>query len=50
MGMNYDIGTIISAFVTFGIIMMIVRFYLKFVASKRPTIQRPEWMRDERGE
>lgn len=47
MNTHYDLGTIISAFVTFLVIVLAIRFYLNYVGSKRPLIQRPEWMRDE---
>ncbi|CAE09992.1 hypothetical protein [Wolinella succinogenes] len=49
MGTQYDLGTIISAFVTFLVIVLLVRFYLKVVSSKRPPIQRPDWMKDRDG-
>lgn len=44
----YPIETIISAFVTFGVIMLTIRMYLKYVAQKRPQIQRPEWLKERK--
>ncbi|MDE5816646.1 MAG: hypothetical protein K2H55_04010 [Helicobacter sp.] len=45
---NYQLDTIISAFITFGVIMLTVRVYLKYVAKKRPQIQRPDWLKERK--
>lgn len=45
--MQYDLGTIISAFVTFLALGLAFRFYLKIVGSKRPKIQKPDWLEDD---
>ncbi|MDE6978345.1 MAG: hypothetical protein K2O85_02105 [Helicobacter sp.] len=45
---NYQLETIISAFVTFGVIMLTIRIYLKYVAQKRPQIQRPDWLKERK--
>ncbi|MDE7174373.1 MAG: hypothetical protein K2N54_01660 [Helicobacter sp.] len=45
---NYQLETVISAFITFGVIMLTIRVYLKHVAQKRPQIQRPDWLKERK--
>ncbi|WP_104721992.1 hypothetical protein [Helicobacter mesocricetorum] len=45
---SYDLGTIISAIITFVMLVLVIRFMLYMVNRKRPTIQKPDWLDDER--
>ncbi len=45
---EYSIEMIISAFITFAVIMLILRIYLKRIARKRPSIQRPDWLKERK--
>ncbi|MDE5603943.1 MAG: hypothetical protein K2I71_08565 [Helicobacter sp.] len=45
---SYDLGTIISAIITFAMIVLVIRFMLYMINRKRPTIQKPDWLDDER--
>lgn len=45
-GNIYSLETIISAFLTFAVIMFSLRLYLKFVSTKRTKIQRPDWLKE----
>lgn len=48
---NYDISTIISAIVTFLLILLVVRFILFLANRKKTQIQKPDWLEgDERFE
>ncbi|MGP1451012.1 MAG: hypothetical protein ACTTJS_07835 [Wolinella sp.] len=50
MGGNYDLGTIFSAFLTFTVIMLVVRFFIHRASKNRTQIERPEWLEDKRSE
>ncbi|WP_181566304.1 hypothetical protein [Helicobacter monodelphidis] len=43
---DYTLGTIISAFVTFLVIVLTIRVYLNYMSSKRPKIQKPDWLEE----
>ena len=45
---NYDLSTLISAVVTFVIVVLAIRFVLYFANRKGPQIQKPDWVDDER--
>ncbi|AWI33672.1 hypothetical protein LS72_008560 [Helicobacter apodemus] len=45
---SYDLGTIISAIITFVMLVFVIRFMLYMINRKRPTIQKPDWLDDER--
>lgn len=45
---GYDIGTIISAIVTLLVILLSIRFALYLANRKRPKIQKPDWLDDDR--
>ena len=45
---EYDIGTIISAIVTLLVILLSIRFVLYLANRKRPKIQKPDWLDDDR--
>ena len=45
---NYDLGTIISAAVTFVVIVLVLRFMLYMANKKKTIIQKPDWLEDER--
>lgn len=45
---SYDLETIISAIITFVMLVLVIRFILYMVNRKRPTIQKPDWLDDER--
>ena len=48
---NYDLTTIISAVVTFLIVLLAIRFILFIVKRKGSQIQKPDWLEgDERFE
>ncbi|MCI2236012.1 hypothetical protein MKD52_04115 [Helicobacter sp. CaF467b] len=48
---NYDLTTIISAVVTFLIVLLAIRFILFIVNRKGSQIQKPDWLEgDERFE
>lgn len=43
---EYDIGKVISAVVTLLIIGIVIRLYLNYVKSKRPNLQKPDWLKE----
>ncbi|PZT47819.1 hypothetical protein B6S12_06955 [Helicobacter valdiviensis] len=45
---EYDLGTIISAAITFAIVVLAIRLVLFLVNRKKTTIQKPDWLMDER--
>ena len=49
-GQTYDMGTVISAIATFSVIVLGIRVYLSIVARNKTTIQKPDWLDDERFE
>ncbi|WP_181881766.1 hypothetical protein [Helicobacter sp. MIT 14-3879] len=42
---NYSIELVLSAIITMGVILMIVRIYLKIINS-RNDIRKPDWLSD----
>lgn len=44
---EYSLDLVISAVVTMGVILMIIRIYLKII-SKRSKIVKPDWLDDKR--
>ncbi|MCI5968733.1 hypothetical protein [Helicobacter sp.] len=47
---SYDLSTLISAVVTFMLIVLTIRFVLYFANRKGSQIQKPDWLDDERFE
>ncbi|EEO26607.1 hypothetical protein [Helicobacter winghamensis] len=47
---SYDLGTLISAVITFMIVVLAIRFALYFANRKGSQIQKPDWLDDERFE
>ena len=45
---SYDISTLISAVITFMVIVLAIRFVLYYVNSNGSQIQKPDWLDDER--
>ncbi|TLD85584.1 hypothetical protein [Helicobacter sp. MIT 05-5294] len=47
---SYDLSMIISAVVTFMVIVLAIRFVLYLANRKGSQIQKPDWVEDERFE
>ncbi|WP_299546620.1 hypothetical protein [uncultured Helicobacter sp.] len=47
---SYDLGTLISAVITFMVIVLAIRFALYFANRKGSQIQKPNWLDDNRFE
>lgn len=47
---SYDLSTLISAVITFMVIVFAIRFVLYFANRKGSQIQKPDWLDDERFE
>ncbi|MDE5926197.1 MAG: hypothetical protein K2N75_04580 [Helicobacter sp.] len=45
---NYDLSMIISAVVTFMVIVLAIRFVLYLANRNNSQIQKPDWLEDER--
>ena len=45
---SYDISTLISAVITFMVIVLAIRFVLYYVNRNGSQIQKPDWLDDER--
>ncbi|CAM3573799.1 MULTISPECIES: hypothetical protein [Helicobacter] len=45
---NYDLSMIISAVVTFMVIVLAIRFVLYLANRNNSQIQKPDWLDDER--
>lgn len=45
---SYDLSMIISAVVTFMVIVLAIRFALYLANRKNSQIQKPDWLEDER--
>lgn len=45
---SYDLSMIISAVVTFMVIVLTIRFVLYLANRKNSQIQKPDWLEDER--
>ncbi|MBX7490032.1 hypothetical protein [Helicobacter turcicus] len=45
---SYDLSTLISAVVTFLIIVLAIRFVLYYANRKGSQIQKPDWLDDDR--
>lgn len=45
---SYDISTLISAVITFMVIVLAIRFVLYYANRKGSQIQKPDWLDDER--
>lgn len=47
---TYDLSTLISAVVTFVIVVLAIRFVLYYANRKGSQIQKPDWLDDDRFE
>ncbi|CAM2798825.1 hypothetical protein [Helicobacter burdigaliensis] len=45
---EYDLGTIISAAITFALVVLVIRLVLFLANRKKTNIQKPDWLVDER--
>ncbi len=44
---SYDLATIISAVITFLVVLLAIRFVLFMVNRKGSQIQKPDWLEDD---
>ncbi|WP_162845083.1 hypothetical protein [Helicobacter sp. MIT 11-5569] len=45
---NYDLPTLISAVITFMVVVLAIRFMLYYANRKGSQIQKPDWVDDDR--